>query len=322
MQKKKKRRLLWLLLCLVLFSGFFYFNTGITWHAVKVPEEQGSIEVFFCQQANCTLILQSFIQESEEPKCAFYDLKLGEVIRALENKKVGVIIDNNNDLNINTEKRIDSYGLMHNKFCVSEKKVITGSMNPTYNGAYRNDNNLILIESKTIAKNYKDEFNEMWNGKFKGGKKTKQTKVIINNTLIENYFCPEDNCAYEIMEELSKAEKSIYFMTFSFTHNEIGDVLVKKHEEGIKVSGIFEKRQDSKYSQKQRLEDANIAVYFDKNTGAMHHKVFIIDNKTVITGSMNPSKNGDKRNDENIIVIHDRETAEKFMREYERISKG
>ena len=48
----------------------------------------------------------------------------------------------------------------------------------------------------------------------------------------------------------------------------------------------------------------------------MHHKFFIIDNRTVITGSFNPSKNADNRNDENIVIIEDAEIAAEFLDEF------
>ncbi|MBT4150600.1 phospholipase, partial [Candidatus Woesearchaeota archaeon] len=51
----------------------------------------------------------------------------------------------------------------------------------------------------------------------------------------------------------------------------------------------------------------------------MHHKVFIIDGKTVVTGSFNPSKNGDSRNDENILIIRDETIASRYLAEYERL---
>jgi len=51
----------------------------------------------------------------------------------------------------------------------------------------------------------------------------------------------------------------------------------------------------------------------------MHHKVFIIDNRTVITGSMNPTGAGDRKNDENILVIHDEDIAEKYIEEFLRL---
>ena len=48
----------------------------------------------------------------------------------------------------------------------------------------------------------------------------------------------------------------------------------------------------------------------------MHHKVFIIDEEIVITGSFNPSKNADTRNDENILIIN-KKTMKKTDFSYE-----
>jgi phosphatidylserine/phosphatidylglycerophosphate/cardiolipin synthase-like enzyme len=47
--------------------------------------------------------------------------------------------------------------------------------------------------------------------------------------------------------------------------------------------------------------------------------VFIIDNSTVVSGSYNPTSAGTSRNDENIIIIHDKRVAEKFVAEFERV---
>ena len=51
----------------------------------------------------------------------------------------------------------------------------------------------------------------------------------------------------------------------------------------------------------------------------MHHKCFIIDSETVVTGSMNPTGGGDTRNDENILIIHDEEIAGKYLDEFEKV---
>ena len=57
--------------------------------------------------------------------------------------------------------------LSHNKFCVIDDRIITtGSMNPTDNGADKNNNNLLVIYSKYLSLNYEDEFKELWNGSF------------------------------------------------------------------------------------------------------------------------------------------------------------
>lgn len=51
----------------------------------------------------------------------------------------------------------------------------------------------------------------------------------------------------------------------------------------------------------------------------MHHKVWLIDTTCVIVGSMNPTENGDTKNDENILIIHDEEIAKKFEEEFWRV---
>ncbi len=51
----------------------------------------------------------------------------------------------------------------------------------------------------------------------------------------------------------------------------------------------------------------------------MHHKVFIVDEKIVVTGSFNPTNNGDKNNDENVVIIEDSAIAEMFVQEFWRV---
>ncbi|MCX8147022.1 MAG: phospholipase D-like domain-containing protein [Candidatus Woesearchaeota archaeon] len=276
--------------------------------------------VLFCPRDSCSKNIVFLLNNSNKIHCAFFELSLKEIIDILKEKNASVVIDSQNydaklqSLNIRKDK---GSAYMHNKFCVLDDKiVITGSMNPTVNDDSRNNNNIIIFFSKNLAKNYEDEFNELWSGQFGRGNIIENPIINIGNITIKNYFCPEDWCANKIMDEISNANKSIYFMVFSFTHDKIGDLLVKKHEEGILIKGIFEKSQNSTYSEFQKLKDRGIDVRFDKNNNIMHHKVFIIDNETVITGSFNPSLNADTRNDENIVIIKDTEIAKKYIEEF------
>ncbi len=304
------------------FDGFSF--NSLKGDYVKDESEEGYVQAYLCKIDNCTKILVEFLNNSENPKCAFYDLNLREVINVVEKKNASLVIDNENDLQIKTKKKKDSDGLMHNKFCVSQDIVITGSMNPTYNDAYRNDNNLVIIKSRTIAQNYEAEFDEMFSGTFKKGGKVKNAKVLLtsnnNNITVENYFCPEDNCAYNIVKTLRKANESIYFMTFSFTHDGITKAMIEQiNQKNIEVKGVYETKQINEFTDLEKLKTEGADVIEDNNKYNMHHKVFIIDKKIVITGSMNPSNNGDKNNDENIVIIHDSEIARKFLEEFERV---
>ncbi len=311
-----------ILLLLLLCSGCANLNRSI------VLTEQGNISVYFCPRDNCNSKLVNLIKNSSSSVyCALYDIDLKDVIYALANKShsidVKIIIDNDNFNNqIKGEGvRIDnSNQLMHNKFCIFDnKKIFTGSFNPTERGAYKNNNNMLVIYSKYLAENYKKEFDELWQGNFGKGDKVKNPIIYLNNIKIENYFCPEDDCAWHITDVLNSANKSIYFMTFSFTSEKIANSIINKYGKGLDVKGVFEKSQRSKYSQFDRMKDFGLDVKWDNNSYNMHHKVFIIDNKTVITGSFNPTKSANKRNDENILIIHNKEIADKYLREFNLI---
>ncbi|MBS1266551.1 MAG: hypothetical protein MAG795_00518 [Candidatus Woesearchaeota archaeon] len=54
----------------------------------------------------------------------------------------------------------------------------------------------------------------------------------------------------------------------------------------------------------------------------MHHKVFIIDNRTLITGSYNLTMSADKRNDENMLIIEESKLPQRFLHEFPLIKMG
>jgi len=204
---------------------------------------------------------------------------------------------------------------MHNKFIIIDDEVVwTGSMNPTYNGVYRNDNNVVVISRlPELVEDFKQEFNELWNGVYGGGAPVPYPEITVNSTFsVEVYFAPEDDVEERIVEELASAKKAVYFATFVFTSKPIANVLIDKHDEGVVVNGIYESFQAGGYSTYSLLEAHGIEVVKDGNPAVMHHKFFVIDNYTVITGSFNPTRHANEANDENVIIIHNRLVAERF----------
>jgi len=58
-------------------------------------------------------------------------------------------------------------GLMHNKFClIDDELVITGSYNWTTSADLINDENIIIINSKEVAKVYRMQFERYWQGTY------------------------------------------------------------------------------------------------------------------------------------------------------------
>jgi phosphatidylserine/phosphatidylglycerophosphate/cardiolipin synthase-like enzyme len=213
---------------------------------------------------------------------------------------------------------------MHNKFAIFDRRrVWTGSWNLTHNGTYRNDNNALLIESSKLARNYRVEFEEMFNERSFGPRSpsnTPRSVLKIQGVRVENCFSPEDQVAERIIAKLEKAQSSICFLAFSFTHDEIGQVILDKAQDGVSVQGVFEKRGHSnEYSQYGPMRYAGLDVWPDANAYTMHHKVLIIDDEMVITGSFNFSVNASESNDENILIIQDPEVAAQYLAEFHRV---
>ncbi|MCI0556464.1 MAG: phospholipase D-like domain-containing protein, partial [Anaerolineae bacterium] len=76
---------------------------------------------------------------------------------------------------------------------------------------------------------------------------------------------------------------------------------------------------DTEASELKTLFCRNVRVRRDGNSSFMHHKVIVIDERIVITGSMNYSTNAEESNDENVIIIDNPEIARLYMQEFERV---
>lgn len=220
----------------------------------------------------------------------------------------------------------DSDSYMHHKFIViDEQYVWTGSYNTTYNGAYRNQNNVIFIDSVPLAYNFTQEFRELFRqmrAEKSAGASVVHPKVTLSDgTQIFTYFSPDNDILSSLLREIGSAKKSIHFMAFSFTQDALGRAMRDRFESGIDVRGVFEKRQvDDRYSEYNAMKQAGLRVALDKNRGAMHHKVIVIDEETVITGSYNFSKNAEERNSENLLIIKGNpDIAQAYLAEFNRI---
>lgn len=323
-------------LIFTLLLALFWFSSDLGLEQISglttyrpVMSEKGSYDLRFCAVDDCEGAILSAIGNATSVHCAFYDLNEPKIVELLKEKSADVVVyrKNYDDKRLSFATPVPAHhgGLMHDKFCIlDDKTVITGSMNPTTNGVEKNDNNIILINGSFIAKNYLSEFKEL-----KGGVERKVTFPLINQTvenrsfLIENRFCPEDGCEEAVLKSIGSAKESVNFLTFSFTSNPIGNLLLEKEREGVEVKGVFERRSESKYSEYKKLLSAGIDVRLDGNPATMHHKVFIIDggtpDATVILGSYNPTKSGNTRNDENILIIHDQDIAGSFLKEFKRV---
>jgi len=216
-------------------------------------------------------------------------------------------------------------GLMHDKFIVIDRsQVWTGSMNFTVGGAYKDNNDLICIQSGKVAEDYTAEFEEMFSEhRFAadGKAETPYPELTIDETQVEIYFSPDDGPAGRIVELIQEAQESVHFLAYSFTSNDIGTAMIDKAQAGLNVIGVMDGSQATQQgTEYDPFKAAGLDVRLDGNgKGMMHHKVIIIDEQIVITGSYNFTASAEENNDENLVIIHDQAAAAKYLEEFQRI---
>jgi phosphatidylserine/phosphatidylglycerophosphate/cardiolipin synthase-like enzyme len=216
-------------------------------------------------------------------------------------------------------------GLMHNKFWVFDGEIVwTGSTNATINGMFEQNNNVIVIKSRELAAIYEKQFQEMWGGEFgaRAPSFVSEQKVTVNGTPIFVVFSPEDKPVQHIVPYLQNARRNIRFLAFSYTQPDMGDAMLERIKNGVTVEGVFETvGSDSQFSEMLPLHCAGGKIRRDGNPGFLHHKVIIIDNRIVITGSFNFSDSANTKNNENVIIIDNADIAKRYLEEFQRIWK-
>lgn len=214
--------------------------------------------------------------------------------------------------------------LMHNKFWIFDGEILwTGSTNITENGIFVQDNNTIVFASPELAAIYEREFQEMWDGKFgpKSPSQLADQSLVLNGTPIQVIFTSEDPALEpSIVPLVSSATSSVHFLAFSFTDFPLANAMVQRAKAGVTVSGVIDKTQSGGTgSELGTLFCAGIAVRQDGNPQFMHSKVMIVDDRYVVTGSLNYSTSAEESNDENVIIIDNPEIARLYLQDFDRV---
>jgi phosphatidylserine/phosphatidylglycerophosphate/cardiolipin synthase-like enzyme len=145
--------------------------------------------------------------------------------------------------------------------------------------------------------------------------------LTVDGTTIETYFSPDDNVANRLVDVLSQAQESIYFLAYSFTSDDLGKAIQDRYKAGVSVEGVMEDEQikSNQGTEFDLFRQLGMDVRRDGNKGQMHHKVIIIDRSVVITGSYNFTASAENTNDENVLIIYSPEIAALYLQEFERV---
>lgn len=243
--------------------------------------------------------------------------EMDNFLSTINNKKSDEIADN---------KKLTSM-LMHNKFIISDKKrLMTGSMNFSRTGfSGFNANNVIIIDSPALSEYYTKEFEQMFSGKFHTLKTplNRENTFTVGTTKVSAYFSPQDKTVEKALVPLvEKAKSYVYLPVFVITHKKLTQALIDAKNRGVDVKIILDATSvRSNHTTHEILREAGIPLKTENYAGKVHNKSMIIDDKYVITGSMNFSNSGENRNDENCLVIENSELAKFYKGWFEFIWK-
>jgi len=101
----------------------------------------------------------------------------------------------------------------------------------------------------------------------------------------------------DIVDLLKDAQNAIYIEVYELTYQDIAYVLADKAQSGVDVylvlsGNVYGGIPSEEYSIVQYLNSSGVHVKFLKGFHYVHSKVFVIDNKTVIISTNNPTYSG------------------------------
>lgn len=212
---------------------------------------------------------------------------------------------------------------MHNKFIVIDDATVwTGSMNLTINDVFRNNNNMLRIVDPNLAANYLAKAEDIFTGKggTDGGSVLVNPRLTIGGASVQTMFAPDDPITDAVVERINGAQQRVDVLAFAFTSDPIANALVSARERGLAVRGVMESRNaKGTGSDLEKVRAAGIDFQTDGNCYIMHHKVIVIDGRTVITGSFNWTRGAQEQNDENVLIIDDPTLAARYLEEVDRV---
>ncbi len=131
------------------------------------------------------------------------------------------------------------------------------------------------------------------------------------------FFSRVDNPQAAIVRALDGAGQTVHIAMYYFTDAKLAEAVVRAHQRGVQTYVYLDKSQvDHQYAKARYLATKGIPVRISSNPAIMHNKFAIIDGSTIITGSYNWTKSAYQRNDENLLIIHLPDVAQRYKQRF------
>jgi phosphatidylserine/phosphatidylglycerophosphate/cardiolipin synthase-like enzyme len=219
-----------------------------------------------------------------------------------------------------------------------------------------NANNLLVIQSPALAEIFTEEFNLMWgdgpgglpNSRFGINKPPRLAQTLrIGQSTVTVKFSPDsrklpwsETSNGLIARYLNAAQQSVDLALFVFSEQPLADVLQQPFQQGVEIKTLIDPgfafrsysegldllgvslREQCRVEANNRPWPKPVAfvgiptlIEGDK----LHHKLAVIDDQTIITGSHNWSPSANLQNDETLLILQNSKIAAHYQRELERL---
>ena len=144
-------------------------------------------------------------------------------------------------------------------------------------------------------------------------------------TSTQAFFSADQELVPVISDEIQAAEESIHLAIYTFTQADIRDALYDASlVRGVEVLLCADAGQSYTLDDQQKalriLRDSagvDVRVADGFGGGIMHHKLAIIDQHTVLTGSFNYTRSANEINDENLVILSSPDLAIRYEQAFQ-----
>ncbi|HEX2579981.1 MAG TPA: phospholipase D-like domain-containing protein [Rhabdochlamydiaceae bacterium] len=188
---------------------------------------------------------------------------------------------------------VKTKGLMHRKIITTDDAyVFIGSANMTTSSLVLHDNLSVGFYHPSLAQFLKSPTSSYFD-------------FTIQNQSCRLWMLPDIHALDDLIQQLDRAESSIFVAMFTLTHPELLQALVNAQTRGVNVSIVVDHYAARGASKKavSFLQNHSIPVAFSQGQQLLHHKWAYIDRSQLILGSTNWTKAAFTKNQDCLVFF-------------------
>ncbi len=239
------------------------------------------------------------------------------------------------------------YNIMHNKIVIIDEYspdttktwVWTGSPDWDQDMTTGDYNNVIVFQSKVLARAFTHEFDIMWGDTTHGatynssaalfGYKKPNSgthKFTIGGSEVELYFDPSDTTQNHIVDVIKSSSTDLYCGMNDFTDTTLAwDLVYQYKDHSVSTYGIIDAYTSSGQLPLTTILPDGLGSNFTpyNNPTYLYHNKYVVSNPSaacknpmVLTGSHNWTFSAETENDENTVIVHNDTIANYYLQAF------